>query len=295
MRWDDFRASGNVEDRRSGGGFGGGRLGIVGIVIALIVSWITGINPLTLLQGYEQIAGSGAPIAQTQQRAQQGAPADPTGQFVAKVLGATEDAWADIFQKQGRQYTRARLVLFRGATQSACGRAQSAMGPFYCPTDRTIYLDTQFFADMRARFNACPMEQGACAFSQAYVIAHEVGHHVQNLLGTLPRVQRMRQSASSEAQANQLSVRLELQADCFAGVWAHHTEQRLRFIQVGDVEAAMQTASAIGDDMLQRRAQGRVVPDSFTHGSAAQRQHWFGTGLRSGQPQACDTFGARAL
>jgi predicted metalloprotease len=293
MRLDDFRASENVDDRRSGGGFsGGGRIGIVGVVLALVVSYFTGINPLTLINGYEQIAGPGP---QTQQSARHGAPDDQTGQFVAKVLGATEDTWTDIFQQQGgRAYSAPQIVLFRGATQSACGTAQTAMGPFYCPNDRTIYLDTAFFEEMRARYNACPAEEGACAFSQAYVIAHEVGHHVQNLIGTLPRVQRARQEAQSEAQANALSVRLELQADCLAGVWAQHTEQKLRFIQAGDVEAALQTASAIGDDRLQRRSQGRVAPDSFTHGSAAQRQQWFTTGLKSGQVQSCDTFRERS-
>lgn len=302
MKLDDFRESGNVEDRRAsgdggGGGFTGGgrgRLGIGGIVIVLIISYFTGINPLTLIGGYEQFAGSGSPIPQTQQRARQGVPGDASGQFVAKVLGATEDTWTEMFQLQGggQQYTKPRLVLFSGYTQSACGAAQSAMGPFYCPNDRAIYLDTEFFDEMRSRYHACPAEQGACAFAQAYVIAHEVGHHVQNLLGVLPRVHKMQAAASSEAQANALSVRLELQADCLAGVWARHTQNKLNFIQAGDVEGALQTASAIGDDMLQRRAQGRVVPDSFTHGSAAQRQRWFSAGLQSGEIRSCDTFGA---
>lgn len=297
MRLDDFRASGNVEDRRGGGGGGfggggGGRLGIVGILIALVVSYFTGINPALLIGGFEHLAGGGAGVQQQRPSGQRAVPGDAVGVFVAKVLGETENAWTELFQQQlnAQQYARPRLVLFSGSTQSGCGAAQSAMGPFYCPTDRTIYLDTVFFQEMRARYNACPAEQGACAFAQAYVIAHEVGHHVQNLLGILPRIHQARQSAGSAAQANALSVRLELQADCLAGVWARHTENKLRFIQQGDVEAALQTASAIGDDMLQRRSQGRVVPDSFTHGSAAQRQRWFSTGLQSGQIRTCDTF-----
>lgn len=300
MRLDDFRASGNVEDRRGAGGGGGGRgrLGIIGILVVLAISYFTGINPALLIGGYEQVAGGGmAPQRQLGQQGgqagrQPGAAGDAAGLFVAKVLGATEDSWSEIFQTQlgGRQYVKPRLVLFSGYTQSACGAAQSAMGPFYCPNDRSIYLDTQFFDELRARYNACPAEQGACAFAQAYVIAHEVGHHVQNQLGQLTRVHQAQANAASEAAANALSVRLELQADCLAGVWARHTEEKLRFIQQGDVAGALQTASAIGDDMLQRRAQGRVVPDSFTHGSAQQRQRWFSAGLQTGQLRACDTF-----
>ncbi len=299
MKLDDFRASTNVDDRRGGGGGmfgggggggGGGRLGIVGIVIALIISYFTGINPALLIGGFEQVAGGG----QTQQQrpvGPQSAPADAAGIFVAKVLGSTEDAWTEIFQQQlgGRQYTKPRLVLFSGATQSACGAAQSAMGPFYCPNDRAIYLDTAFFEEMRARFNACPPERGACAFAQAYVIAHEVGHHVQNLLTILDQSHRAQANAGSQAEANRASVTVELQADCFAGVWARHTQDKLRFIEQGDVEAALQTASAIGDDTLQRQSRGRVVPDSFTHGSAAERQRWFTAGLQSGQVRSCAT------
>lgn len=297
MRLDDFQASSNVEDRRAGGGGGGGggrgRLGIVGILIALVVSYFTGINPALLIGGFEHLSGGGGGVQQQRPAGRQAAPNDAAGIFVAKVLGETESAWTEIFQQQlgGRRYAPPRLVLFRGYTQSACGAAQSAMGPFYCPTDKTIYLDTVFFDELRARYNACPATQGACAFSQAYVIAHEVGHHVQNLLGILPQIHAARQAARSEAESNRLSVSVELQADCLAGVWARHTENKLRFIQQGDVEAALQTASAIGDDMLQRRSQGRVVPDSFTHGSAAQRQQWFTAGLQSGQVRACAQAG----
>jgi predicted metalloprotease len=295
MRLDDFRASGNVEDRRGGGGFGGGggRLGIIGILVVLVISYFTGINPATLLGLYDTVSSGGGYVTQQQApRGQQGAPGDASGRFVALVLGATEDTWNELFRQQlnGRAYAPPTLVLFSGRTSSACGMADAAMGPFYCPGDRRVYLDTQFFDELRSRFRACPATEGACAFSQAYVIAHEVGHHVQNLLGILPKVHEMRQAARSEAQSNALSVRLELQADCLAGVWAAHTERKLRFLQQGDVEAALQTASAIGDDMLQRRSRGQVVPDSFTHGSSAQRQQWFMTGLKSGQISSCNTF-----
>jgi len=303
MRLDDFRASGNVEDRRGGGGGGfgggGGRLGIIGILIVLAISYFTGISPTTLMGLYDTVSGGGGYVTQQQAapRGQVGAPDDTTGRFVALVLGSTEDTWSELFRQQlnGKTYTPPTLVLFSGRTPSPCGMADAAMGPFYCPGDRKVYLDTRFFEEMRSRFRACPTTEGACAFSQAYVIAHEVGHHVQNLLGILPKVDEMRRAARSEAQSNALSVRLELQADCLAGVWASHTEQKLRFLQQGDVEAALQTASAIGDDMLQRKSQGYVVPDSFTHGSSAQRQQWFMTGLKSGQISTCNTFaqGAR--
>jgi len=297
MRLDNFRASGNVEDRRGGGGGGlgggGGKFGIIGILIVLAISYFTGISPNTLMGLYDTVSGGGGYVTQQQpSRGQVGAPDDTTGRFVALVLGSTEDTWSELFRQQlnGKTYTPPTLVLFSGRTPSPCGMADAAMGPFYCPADRKVYLDTRFFEEMRSRFRACPTTEGACAFSQAYVIAHEVGHHVQNLLGILPKVDEMRRAARSEAQSNALSVRLELQADCLAGVWAAHTEQKLRFLQQGDVEAALQTASAIGDDMLQRRSQGYVVPDSFTHGSSAQRQQWFMTGLKSGQISTCNTF-----
>jgi predicted metalloprotease len=197
--------------------------------------------------------------------------------------------WTEIFASAGRRYDPPTLTLFSGATLSACGYAQSAMGPFYCPNDRKIYLDTAFFRDLQLRFRGCDVGSKSCEFSQAYVITHEVGHHVQNLLGILSRVQQI-QSGMDQAEANQLQVKVELQADCLAGVWAHHAEDKWRFIEPGDVEAAMQTAAAIGDDRLQRRSQGYVVPDAFTHGSSEQRTHWFLAGLKSGQVDACDTF-----
>ena len=209
------------------------------------------------------------------------------------MLGSSEQTWKVIFEKEGQTYQRPRLVMFSQVTRSGCGTAQSAMGPFYCPPSREIYLDTAFFQDLERRFRGCTGQ--ACRFAQAYVIAHEVGHHVQNLLGILPRVQQAQQRASSRVEANQLQVRVELQADCFAGVWANQAEQRWKVMQAGDIEAAMQTAAAIGDDMLQKRSQGHVVPDSFTHGSSAQRQRWFMTGFKEGTVKACNTFAAASL
>jgi uncharacterized protein len=291
MRLDDFEPSENVEDRRDqgsgGGGFrlpiGGGPIGIGGIILLLVLSYLTGINPLTLL-GASQ---SGAPV-QTPGIARTGpVRQDAAEVFVAKVLRATEETWPAIFagQTNGVRYVPTRVVLFRGATPSACGAAESAMGPFYCPADRKIYLDTEFFAEMRSRFHACP-EDGACAFAQAYVIAHEVGHHVQDLLGILARVHQAEARAPDAAAANRLSVALELQADCLAGVWAANTQQKLHLAQ-SDIAAALQTAWAIGDDTLQKATRGRVVPDSFTHGSADQRQYWLTAGLRSGTMSVC--------
>jgi predicted metalloprotease len=298
MRLDDFRESENVEDRRGSGGSGGGlpigrgSLGIGGILVVLFLSYVTGINPVTLLGLYDTVNGGGGGTQVSQTAPARPPVQDGAEQFVAKVLGSTEDTWTELFQTQvkGARYVPTPLVLFSGATRSGCGAAQSEMGPFYCPTDKKVYLDTAFFAEMRSRFKACPTTEGACAFSQAYVIAHEVGHHVQDLLGILPKVHEKQEQASSQAEANKWSVALELQADCFAGIWANHTDQRFHFIQQGDVEAALQTASAIGDDRLQQQTRGRVVPDSFTHGTSAQRQRWFTTGLQSGQITACNTF-----
>ncbi|QCK85870.1 metalloprotease [Phreatobacter aquaticus] len=303
MRYDDFRRSDNVEDRRGGGGGGGGvpggpaGLGIGGILIVGLLSYFTGINPAVLLSGYEAVTGSGQGQVQQQRRptGQQGRPTDQMGDFVAATLGSTEDAWQKIFQEAGRRYQAPGLIMFDRVTSSACGTAQSAMGPFYCPTDRKVYLDTSFFQELTTRFRGCSGDAKACQFSYAYVIAHEVGHHVQNSMGILTRVREAQQAAGDERQSNALQVRVELQADCFAGVWAYHTQQQYRFIDDADVRAAMQTAAAIGDDMLQRRSQGRVVPDSFTHGSSEQRQRWFTTGLRSGQISACNTFQSNQL
>ena len=304
MRWEDYRRSDNVEDRRgddgdydqggSGGpgGFPGGRggLGIGGLIVVGLIAWATGINPALLIGGLEMLQG-GAPQYQQQQHrppppASTAQPADKQGQFAATVLAQTEDVWKEIFRENSRAYPPPRLVLYTRATQSACGLGQSAMGPFYCPNDRKVYLDLSFFNDLARRFGA-PGE-----FAAAYVIAHEVGHHVQNVLGVLPRVQQAKQGVS-QGEANALSVRVELQADCYAGVWAHHADSRFKILEDGDIEQALRAASAIGDDRLQQQAQGRVVPDSFTHGSSKQRVAWFTRGLRSGELAACDTFQAQ--
>jgi predicted metalloprotease len=316
MRWDDFRQSDNVEDRRGesheagGGGFhlpmGGGGLGIGTLVILGLVGWALGIDPRILIGGAEILTGGNRggyeqpyrdPMQQQrqQQRQSKGAPTDDMGRFVAGVLGETEDRWKEIFQQGGAQYREPRLVMFTGATRTdACGVAQSAMGPFYCPGEQRIYLDTSFFRDIERRFRGCDAGSKACQFAQAYVIAHEVGHHVQNQLGILGKVQQA-QRGVSKTEANRLQVKVELQADCFAGVWANRSEQKWKFLEPGDVEAALRTAAAIGDDRLQKQSQGYAVPDSFTHGSSEQRQRWFQIGLKSGSVQACNTFNASQL
>jgi predicted metalloprotease len=306
MRWDDFRQSGNVEDYRGGGGYGGGGIGLPGgagglgigtVIILGIIGWLLGIDPRLLIGGADILMG-GRP-SQHESRpgpTKTAPPTDEIGRFVAGVLGETEDRWKEIFKQVGRQYREPKLVLFSGAGRAgSCGMAQSAMGPFYCPPDQRIYLDTSFFRDLQVRFRGCPAGSRACEFAHAYVIAHEVGHHVQNQLGILSKVQQAQRASGDQRFANQLQVRVELQADCLAGVWAHHTEQRRKFLEPGDIEAALQTASAIGDDRLQRRTQGQIVPDSFTHGSSEQRQRWFTTGLRQGRIQACDTFNTAQL
>src|ERR1044071_2499190 len=304
MRLDDMPESSNVEDRRGeGGGFGGGgmgmpmgagELGIGGIVVLGLIGWALGIDPRLLIGGAEILTGGGQTQYQQPSRPTSSAPInDQMGRFVRQVLGSTEVQGKDIFSKDGQTYRAPKLVMFSGQTRSACGRAQSAMGPFYCPNDREVYLDTAFFNELERRFRGCSGK--ACQFSQAYVIAHEVGHHVQNLLGILPKVQEAQQRAANRADANRLQVRTELQADCFAGVWANHAEAQKSFLDPGDVDAALQTASAIGDDTLQRKSQGTVVPESFTHGSAEQRKRWFMTGFKEGTVKACNTFAAGTL
>ena len=283
MRDDDLRASTNIDDRRGMGGAAKGGLGIGVVLVLTLLGWATGIDPRLLIGGAEMVAGGGQP-AQVQQQGKQGTPTDATGQFVARVLGETEDVWTQVLPQQaGRQYQKPVLVLYSGVTRSGCGAAQSAMGPFYCPLDQKLYLDTSFFQDMQRKLG------GGGDFAYAYVIAHEVGHHVQNLIGLLPKVQKAQQQ-SDQRTANQISVRTELMADCLAGVWAYHMNQRHRNIDETDVRQAVATASAIGDDRLQQAGGGRVVPDSFTHGSAQQRVQWLTNGLRSGQVQSCDTF-----
>jgi predicted metalloprotease len=303
MRWEDFRMSENVDDRRGGGGgFGipGGRggLGMGTMIILGLVGWALGIDPRILISGAEMMGGGSAPSYEQaaprgQQdgapRGQRGAPQDQTGRFAAAILGNTEDVWKEVLPKQvNKPYVPPKMVLFSGATRSRCGSASSAMGPFYCPLDQTVYIDLSFFQEMQRRFRA------GGDFAHAYVIAHEVGHHVENQLGLLARVQQ-RQQEVGRTEANQLSVRVELMADCLAGVWAYHSEQRYKALEEGDVEEAMAAAAAIGDDRLQKQSQGQVVPDSFTHGSSEQRMRWFMTGLKSGQVQACDTFRAARL
>ena len=294
MRLDELPRSDKIEDRRGNGrGLPMGRtggLGIGTIVILGLIGWALGIDPRLLIGGAEILSGGGG----TQQ--EQSAPTDAQAgssdqmhEFVSAVLGSTEVQWKEIFAQGGKNYSAPTLVMFSGATRSACGLAQSAMGPFYCPNDQKVYLDTAFFQDLERRFRGCDVGSKSCQFSQAYVIAHEVGHHVQNLLGVLPKVQAA-QGGMDKVEANQLQVRVELQADCLAGVWANHAEEQWRFIEPGDVEAAMQTASAIGDDRLQRQSQGYVVPDAFTHGTSEQRTRWFMTGLKSGRIEGCDTF-----
>jgi predicted metalloprotease len=305
MRWDDFRRSENVEDDRGGGGFGGGGggiglpgggLGIGTIIILGLVGWALGIDPRLLIGGAEILQGGQQQYQQpAQPRASRNTPpSDQTGDFLAAVLGDTEDTWGQIFGEAGQTYSRPKLRLFSGAEQTPCAYAQSAMGPFYCPLDQRVYLDTSFFNDMQRRFRACDSDK-ACKFSEAYVVAHEVGHHVQNLLGILPKVQQAQRAAGDKVTANQLQVRTELQADCLAGVWANRSNKKHQFLDPGDVDQALQTAAAIGDDRLQRQTRGYVVPDSFTHGSSEQRKRWFMTGFQQGTVQACNTFNAAQI
>ncbi|KXJ62590.1 hypothetical protein AXY46_04065 [Achromobacter xylosoxidans] len=283
MRLDNSRQSDNVEDRRSSGPRIGGRgtIGIGTIVLALVAMYF-GVDPRVVLDMAE------GPAVQEQAPASAPPANDPQAVFVSKVLGETEDVWTGIFQKElNRQYVEPKLVLFRGATPTACGTGQSAMGPFYCPGDSKVYIDLSFFDELQNRFKA-PGD-----FAQAYVIAHEVGHHVQHLLGISDQADQLRRRNPS--QANALSVRLELQADCFAGLWAQRADAARNILEGGDVEEALAAATAIGDDRLQKQSQGYVVPDAFTHGSSAQRVRWFKRGLESGSIKQCDTFGATSL
>ena len=305
MRWDQFRRSDNVEDARGEGGFGGGEfrrvstrgggLGIGAIIVIGLIGWALGIDPSVLITGAEMMNGGGSRYEQQAPptRGQTGAPRDQMGDFVAAVLGNTEDTWTAIFKAGKARYRPPRLLLYSNAVRGGCGFAQAATGPFYCPNDQRIYLDTSFFRDMRVRFRGCSGK--ACEFADAYVIAHEVGHHVQNLLGILPKARQAQEASGSRAAANRIQVRVELQADCLAGVWAHHSDQRWNTLEPGDVEAALQTAAAIGDDRLQRQSQGYVVPDAFTHGASKQRQRWFTIGLKEGKLSACDTFASSSL
>ncbi|HDZ8828385.1 TPA: neutral zinc metallopeptidase [Aeromonas dhakensis] len=281
MRWQDRRESNNVEDRRQQGGGGGIPIGGKGRLILLVVVMVAGYYGVDLSPLLNE------PASQTPlQRQEMSQPAkDPLARFTSVMLASTEDAWSEIFQQSGNRYQAPKLVLYRGATRTGCGQGQSVMGPFYCPADRTVYIDLSFYQEMRDKLGA----DGD--FAQGYVVAHEVGHHVQNLLG-IERKIREQQQGLSRAEQNKLSVKLELQADCFAGVWGHYME-REQVLETGDLEEALNAAQAIGDDRLQQQSQGRVIPDSFTHGSSAQRYAWFKRGFDSGKPASCNTFAAR--
>ncbi|OOO25815.1 flagellar biosynthesis protein FlgM [Agrobacterium salinitolerans] len=300
MEWRGRRQSDNIEDRRgmsagSGDPFSrggmrvpigrrGGGIGIGGLLVILLISWVLGINPLTLLTGGDLSMDGGGTTQQQSGTRPQGQSSDETTAFVRTVLAETEDTWSGIFQSAGETYQKPTLVLFSGQVSSACGYASAASGPFYCPGDRKVYLDTSFFKELDQRFGA------AGDFAQAYVIAHEVGHHIQNLTGVLPEFNRRRQSMS-QVDANKMSVRVELQADCYAGIWGKFTEQK-GILEAGDLEEALNAAHQIGDDTLQKQTQGYVVPDSFNHGTSAQRMEWFKRGFQSGRVEDCDTFSA---
>ncbi len=294
MKWEGERQSDNVEDRREdgggggGGGFGGRSIGLGLVAIALVAGWIFGINPLTVLGLLDGGGGQPAPQSQTAPAARKPPAQDKQAAFVATVLADTEDVWREQFKALGSSYREPKLVLFRGATPTACGRGEAAMGPFYCPGDEKVYIDLAFYDTLRNRLGA-PGD-----FAQAYVIAHEVGHHVQNLLGVTAKVDAQR-GKLPEARMNALSVRLELQADCLAGVWAFHGQRMRQMLEQGDVEEALNAASQIGDDTLQRQSQGTVRPESFTHGSSAQRVNWFKRGMAAGRVADCNTFESRAL
>jgi hypothetical protein len=300
MRLDQLPRSDNVEDRRGeGGGFripgGRGGMGIGTIVILGLLGWWLGIDPSILIGGADILTGGGrSQQQQDPQETRAGAPSDQMAQFVSAVLGGTEVQWQKIFAQSGKTYEPPTLVMFSGVTRSGCGFAQSAMGPFYCPNDRKVYLDTSFFQDLERRFRACDAGSKSCQFSEAYVISHEIGHHVQNLLGILPKVQQLQQGMD-KADSNQLQVRVELQADCLAGIWANRAQRKHNFLDPGDVDQALQTASAIGDDRLQKETRGYVVPDAFTHGTSEQRKRWFMRGLKQGDIAACNTFAANPL
>ena len=287
MRWEGQRESGNVEDRRGMGPARVGGIGVGGIVLVLAISYLTGTNPLTLLNMLNGVQEMSGPAAD-QESAPIGSPKDSLGKFASVVLADTETTWETVLPRLGRQYENPRLVLFTGAVQSACGTTSAAVGPFYCPRDRKVYLDLSFFNEMSQRLGA-PGD-----FAQAYVIAHEVGHHVQNLLGIANKVNRI-QRQGSELEGNALSVRMELQADCFAGVWGYHAKRERNLIEPGDFEEGLRAASAIGDDQLQKMSRGYTRPESWTHGSSAQRMTWLRKGLETGDPNVCDTFSSHQL
>jgi predicted metalloprotease len=280
MRWRNSKESQNVQDYRgrSTGGGGGMKFGLGGIVV-LIVAYFAGVDPRLIMS----LLGGGGAQPQAEAPVEAGAPADEAGQFVSHVLGDTEETWTAIFNQSGREYPQPSLVIFSEGINTGCGSATSAAGPFYCPPDQKVYIDLAFFRQLETDFAA----QGD--FAKAYVIAHEVGHHVQTVLGTSDKV-RAAQQRGSEADSNALSVKLELQADCFAGIWAHHADQSRQLVEAGDIDEALNAASAVGDDTIQKRVQGHVNQESFTHGSGAERQQWFRKGYASGNVQDCNTF-----
>ena len=284
MRWKDGRRSGNVEDRRGARLSGKAKGGGIGLLVLVLVGLFFGIDPSLILQLGGNVTGPAVQESQYVPTEAENELAD----FVSVVLADTEDTWGALFNQAGGSYEEPTLVLFTGAVKSACGFAQAAMGPFYCPADRKVYIDLSFYQDLRTKMGA-PGD-----FAQAYVVAHEIGHHVQNLLGLSDKVHSMRQRLS-EVDYNKLSVRLELQADCFSGLWANHADRTRHILEHGDVEEALNAASMIGDDRLQQQSRGYVTPDSFTHGSSEQRVRWFRRGLQSGNIQACDTFSATTL
>ncbi len=299
MRWKGRRVSTNLEDRRGGAGVKAGGISILGLIVAFVAWKFFGVDPQQAYQATQQV---------TAQQSTASALENPTPEqqeaanFVGTILADTEDTWAPIFKQKGAQYQSPKLVLFSGVVNSGCGTAQSAMGPFYCPADQKVYIDTSFFQQMRQELGVSGEQNQtelsrrdqAGDFAQAYVIAHEVGHHIQTITGISEQVQQQR-SQVGKVEANQLSVRQELQADCFAGIWAHHNQQRTQFLEQGDIAEAMDAAHKIGDDYLQKRSTGQVVPDSFTHGSSEQRQRWFERGWQTGDMQQCDTFSVRQL
>ncbi|KZM51108.1 neutral zinc metallopeptidase [Labrenzia sp. OB1] len=295
MRWKGRRGSSNIDDRRGPGrrmripsgrrARAGGGLGLTGIVVVAGIAWFLGINPLTLL---EQLDGGGFDTTQSQTQAPRSAADDETAQFVSVVLADTENTWGQLLDRHGADYPEPTLVLFSGSVSSACGYASSATGPFYCGADSKLYIDLSFYQELASQLNA-PGD-----FAQAYVLAHEVGHHIQNVLGILPEFHKAKRTMSKE-DGNALSVRVELQADCFAGIWAHYAARQQGFVEEGDIDEALNAASRIGDDTLQRQSQGYVVPETFNHGTSAQRARWFKKGFQSGRIEACDTFRAESL
>lgn len=285
MRWQFGRRSDNVEDQRNSGGSGAVVGGGIGTVILALIALALGVDPSIVLQQGANVTSN---RPQTSNPSVNNPEQAKLADFISVVLADTEDTWSQLFQEMGATYQKPKLVLFNGKVQSACGYAQSAMGPFYCPADRKVYLDLSFYQDLKKRHNA-PGD-----FAQAYVVAHEIGHHVQTLLGISSKVSNLQQRVS-QSKANQLSVRLELQADCFAGVWAHHAQKSRQILEEGDIEEALNAASQIGDDRLQQQAQGYIVPDSFTHGSSQQRKRWFIQGIKTGDLNQCNTFSAASL